>query len=166
MERITMRRITFCTTFVLLAAVTCGGPLHGNNDKQAQVSVFVFVGTDASGFTNPNRKDLNDSVTDLKNYLRSKVRLADKREDADVTVEVVSRALEFPARPNGDAAHEFKVPTVTVRLSAGNYSTTFDGQDNENRYWRVGAYDAAEKIETWVRDNHDKLIKERAASGK
>jgi hypothetical protein len=167
-----MKRINLLTALALLAAMICLSlsPLSAQKkEQQTAIRVFVFVASNSNGFSDPGQKDRNDSLEDLKKDLGKKLIVTDRREDADVTVELVGRGYQNPqtvgktARAFGDATGKNRVATVSVTIAAGDYSATIDGQ-NDGRLtnvWRTAAGDTAKKIEAWVQDNREKLLSRR-----
>jgi hypothetical protein len=174
-----MKPTDLLTTLVLLASMVCLGPSlraaqnkAQNKEQWAAIRVFVFAGSNPSGFVDPGHKDLTDSIADLKKALAQKkvITVVDEGEGADVMVEVTGRGYRESGgtttykTPLGQyATSKDMVATVRVTISAGDYSTTIDGL-NDGRItnvWRTAANSAARQIEAWVRDNRDKLLARR-----
>jgi hypothetical protein len=134
-------------------------------DGQSPVPVFV-VTTSPEGFT--QTKQLADSTRDLVKSLKGKkgICLAEKREDALVTVEVLGREK---AQQTATWSGTGRDVTVSARLTAGTFETVISesaagGAVMAGGAWGKAAGKVAKRIEEWVRDNRAKLTEAKASS--
>lgn len=126
-----------------------------------KIPIFVRSSATSDGFTDPSKarqdslKDVIDKVKDSKI-----VRSAATESEAVATVEVLSRDTKRQASILALGAMSNK-SYVTVKLTAGDYSTEFSG--NSGSKGALTGYGAAAKqvvrqIEDWVTVNHDRLL--------
>jgi hypothetical protein len=153
----------------VLALTICSGATHAEakpkKEKQSQIRVFVFVASNPNGFIDPGQKERNDSANDLKTYLGKKW-MTDKREDANVIVEVTGRGYQqletlTKTAQNWGVSGNKSVATVYATITAGDYTAKLIGQDDgweKTQLWKTAAVHAAKKIIAWTQDNHDKLL--------
>jgi hypothetical protein len=166
-------------TRLLLAAsllVAVAPTLFAQGGKTtAPIRIAVFTATaPADQFADPEERQRVDSVKDLRAMLldRRRIKVVDRDEQPDVLIEVLQRDRKADGGSVATAAPFFggaiatarptQKAVVRVRLSVvgRDYTTEITGTGGP---WRAAARDAAKTIETWVKDNLDKL---RATSEK
>jgi hypothetical protein len=143
--------------------------------KSAPIRIAVFTATAATDqFAGPEEHQRRDSVKDLESQLRLRknIKIVSQDEQPDLLVEVLGRERKADggavatATPFFGGALARSAPTkkavVRVRLSVvgREYSVEIVGSGGP---WRAAARGAAQIIETWVKDNWDRL---RPAGGK
>lgn len=117
--------------------------------KKSAEPIKVFVGARTNGFADGR----SDTVRDLKSELYEKNKIVfSSQEEADVVIEVLDRS-------RGDSG-TVSATTISLRVSAGGYSADMYGSyaGEAPGPWGLAAWDAAKKIQKWIKDNHDKLI--------
>jgi len=128
-----------------------------------RIAVFIKAAGAEGGFTDPS-KDRSDSVKDLINRLRDSrtVQLAASQADAVVLLEVLSRETRRETNGwtfvTGDRQNK---SYVTVRLTAGEYSTEFTGESRSSgmvKNYRDAAKKIVSQVEEWVNANRDRLL--------
>jgi hypothetical protein len=127
-----------------------------------KVPVFVRAAGSQAGFTDPS-KDRDDSVKDLKKKVSDAkhVRLASTEVEALVILEVESR--ETKRETNGwtafSGARQNK-SYLTVRLTAGEYTTEFQGESGSKgmlKGYAAAAGKVVDQLDSWVQANYEKL---------
>ena len=165
-------RIRSCA-YLSLFAVLVSLPTVCVADKKSDVSdieVFVFTaGPDEGELVTPQtvarHKEALDSVEDLKKQLAKKLEVTEKRDAADLTIEVLAREAVKPrtTTPSRDTTKDGG-DGVYVSLASGDYRTELAGYGTRGQI--IGARTAAaknvgNKIEEWIGNNHDMLIVKR-----
>ena len=163
-----MLRKSFLTGSVLAALLL----VAATSGAQDRVAVYLKHASGADGFTDPS-KDRQDSLKDLAKQLRDSkvVRVTENPAEAVVTLDVLGR--ETHADTNtimtglvGGWSQQNK-RTLTVRLTAGEYTTEFSGESGAHGIL-TGYGDAAKQIakqfEAWVKANHERLNAEAAVT--
>lgn len=141
-----------------------------DKSKADQIRVYVFTtGISDAGFTEPGQQDRAEAVTGLKKDLASrKFVVVDDQSAADMTAEVIDRG-ESTAPPRrtlavgGGVTVAGKLSDVHVKISAGDYSAVIDGESDGRILGTKGVAlgKAANKIETWAKENRAKLLATR-----
>ena len=134
---------------------------------QDSVRVYVFTaGTNVAGFTDPGQRDREDGVAGLKAKLAGKkLAVVSEPEAADFTLEVVDRGVS--KEPQGTNVwtgyKESKIATLTIKLTAGTYSAVIEGESDGRLLGTKGVAigKAADKIETWVKENRAAVLAHR-----
>lgn len=131
-----------------------------------RVPIYVRTVATAEGFTDPS-KDRQDSLKDIQKRLAdSKVlAMAPSASAAVAVIEVLNRSTRREANGwtafNGQRQNK---SSVTVRLSAGTYTTEFTGESGSKGV-ATGYGDAAKKVvqqvEAWVIANRARLTASR-----
>jgi hypothetical protein len=143
---------------VLIGAVASAVLLASEKANAAdKVPIFVKSGATADGFTDPS-KDRQDSTKDLLKRLKDSdvVRVVDSDKDAVAVVEVLDRNTKREVNVFG-AQNKSR---LTVRLTAGDYSTEFAGESSSSgimKDYRGAAKSIVKQLEAWVKANHDRL---------
>lgn len=128
------------------------------SNAQDRIPVYLQNGAGADGFTDPS-KDRTDSLKDLAKQLRDSkvVRITDTPADAAVTLEVLARETHRDVTLMWGVQNK---SGLTVRLTAGEYTTEFSAESGSHGLL-TGYGDAAKKIvkqfEAWVKANHERL---------
>ena len=156
--------------FLGVIAITFGVSIAAKSTKPIRVFVFTST-TNPSGFVDLDAKQREDSVGDLKKALAKKVEIVDDKKDADVVIEIISRAgkqtgsvvteRDGLGRTYGDAE---VVADVHVSLKAGDYSTFLDGYSARGqifRVWTDAANNVASLIDKWINENQARLLELR-----
>lgn len=159
-----------CVPLLLVMCLLVADPVGHAQDLPI---IPVFVVQPEAEFEDQALKDRRDSTRDLIVSLRTKrrtLRLVDDPGEAAVVTEVLDRAIDsdrttsrLVRAPNGQiAAQVDQFRTVLVQLSVGDYVTEIDGrsaQDSVNRFttWTAAASRAAAQIDTWIKDNRQRL---------
>jgi hypothetical protein len=160
----------------LAIAATVSGALSGfaQNKSSEPIKVFIFTGANDGGFVDPDQRQRSDSVEDVKKALDKKnlIEIVGQREGADLTLEVLGRGGEetgtVTTRPGPFGTWNSSndtVATVRVGLTAGTYTSLIEGYGGKGQIfsvWHTAANNAAKKIESWIKANHDNLIARRA----
>ncbi len=142
--------------------VTAPALLSASDARPARLGVFVRS-TSSEGFTDPS-KDRQDSIKDLQKQIKDSdwVCPVESEADAVVVLEVLSR--DTKRETNGWSAFNGQrqnKSSVTVRLTAGTFSTEFTGESN-SRGMMKGYGNAAGKVikqvEEWVQANRARLV--------
>lgn len=136
----------------------------------AQAPVRIFVFTAPAEFVDDASAARTDAMADLVRALRDKpsIVLAPQREEADLVLEVLGRTSEetggetttrggFGLGPSLNTTQDHTT-RIQARLTAGTYSTDLVG-DAGMRLRRFAASDLAKKVERWVRDNRERIVK-------
>lgn len=131
-------------------------------EKPAKIPVFVRSAASVDGFTDPSRDRL-DSLKDLQKRLNDSdwVRPVADEADAVAVLEVLAR--ETKRESNGWTALSGKRQNrslLTVRLTAGDYSTEFTGESGskgELTGYRGAATSVVKQLEAWAKVNRDRL---------
>jgi hypothetical protein len=121
-----------------------------------KVPVFVKSAATASGFSDPS-KARQDSVEDLAKRVKdSKVLALVPEPEALVILEVIGRDTRRDVNMFGAQNKSY----LTVRLTAGEYSTELSGESGSKGVMS-GYGDAAKRVvqqlESWVKANREKL---------
>ena len=170
-------RIRLCE-YLTLFAVLVSLPTVCVAEKRTNVSdikVFIFTaGPDEGELVTPQtvsrHKEALDSVEDLKKQLAKKLEVTDKRDAADVTIEVLARGAVKPGTttPSRDTTEDGS-GGVPVSLASGDYRTELAGYGAHGQIIgarRAAAKDVGNKIEEWIGSNHDKLIVKRTKAAR
>lgn len=144
------------------------------------VRVFVFAADVAVGADASAAAGRADSVKDLQAALgkSSSLSVVDVRDQADVTIEVVSRGDEetgetvsvTTSSPVSGAQHvdttKEKDAVVRVKLTAGSDVLNMQGTGGGalTTRWRTAAGNAAKSIERWIKTNRARLVTARGQS--
>jgi hypothetical protein len=134
----------------------------------APAPVLVRTATYAAGFTEPSR-DRADSLEDLLRAFDriAAVALARNEDDAVIVVDVLGR--ETRRELNGLTALTGRAQNkswLTVRLTAGDFTTEFSGNGGSTGMLTgcaAAAGNVAEQIERWILDHRDRLREVQAA---
>ena len=136
--------------------------------------VPVHIVTPKAEFVDEALQARIDSTKDLQKIRWDKklVQLVDSPAEAVVVVEVIGRSAgATDARKvtrdvvTGQLGSEAKgVKLVTLKLTAGDYSTEIVGQEAENSMglepsWSGAAVDARSRVQKWVKANREKLTR-------
>jgi hypothetical protein len=152
-------RAAFLATLMILSSLSVAA------QTQEKLAVFVAgVGTD--GFTDPS-KARQDSAKDLaKKITGSKtLRLVQTVDEAVAVLTVLDRVTV--TEHNGFAAFSGQGQNrsaLTVRLTAGEYSTEFSGASGSKGVmtgYGAAAGQVVKQLEEWVKANHAKLVAAR-----
>src|SRR6185295_16432064 len=152
-EQAIMRKSVFVGA--MLAAVLL---VASTSHAQERVPVYLQNGAGADGFTDPS-KARTDSLKDLAKQLRDSkvVRITDAPADAVVTLEVLARETHRDVTLMWGVQNK---SGLTVRLTAGDYTTEFSAESGSHGLL-TGYGDAAKKIvkqfEGGVKANHERL---------
>ena len=163
-----MKRL--CGALALLSLALPMLKAADDKPKPDQIRVYVFTaGVSDKGFTEPGQQDRADAVTGLKKDLASrKFVVIEDPSAADMTAEVIDRG-ESTAPPRrtlavgGGTTIAGKLSDVHVKISAGDYSAVIDGESDGRILGTKGVAlgKAANKIETWAKENRAKLLASR-----
>lgn len=131
-----------------------------------RVPLHIRSAHNTEGFSDPD-KHRRDSVKDLIDKLdESKaVKIVNTESDAWVLLEVLDRETKRETNLFGRQNKSY----VTVRLTAGSYSTEFVGESKSKGVltgYGNAAKQIAKQVDEWVTTNRDKLVAqqtERAA---
>jgi hypothetical protein len=139
----------------LLAALLVVAATSGAQDR---VAVYLKNGSGANGFSDPS-KDREDSLKDLAKQLRDSklVRLTEVADDAAVSLEVLARETH---RDTTLLWGQQNKSALTVRLTAGEYTTDFTGESGSKGLFTgygAAAKQIVKQFETWVKANHERL---------
>jgi hypothetical protein len=126
-----------------------------------RVPVFVKSAGNDSGFTDPS-KDRQDSVKDLQRRLeKSKVvQLVPAENDAVAVIEILDRTTTRETNLWGRQNKS----SLVVRLHAGDYSTEFSGESGSKGVmtgYGAAASRVADQVESWIKENRERLITAR-----
>ena len=129
---------------------------------QTVIPVFVKGEGAAGGFTDPS-KDRQDSIKDLLKKLKDSraIRLVESESDAVVVLEVLSRETKRETNAFALLGSRQNKSYLTVRLSAGEYSTEFTADGGSSGLvtgYKKAAGKIAKQLEEWVKANRDKLL--------
>jgi len=149
-----MLRKSFLTGCVLTALLITAS----TSGAQDRIAVYLKHASGADGFTDAN-KARQDSLKDLAKRLRDSkvVRVTETAEDAAVTLEVLARethhAGSLMATPQNASS-------LTVRLTAGEYTTDFTGESGSKGVFSgygAAAKQVVKQFEAWVTANRERL---------
>jgi hypothetical protein len=165
-------RIRSCA-YLYLFAVLVSLPTVCVADKRtdgSDIKVFIFTaGPDEGELVTPQtvarHKEALDSVEDLKKQLAKKLEVTDKRDAADVTIEVLARGAVKPGTttPSRDTTKDGS-DGVHVSLASGDYRTELAGSGTHDQIIgarTAAAKDVSNKIEEWIGNNHHMLMVKR-----
>ena len=152
------------TAFIVLISVATSAVLLVSWKANAadKIPIFVKSGGTAEGFSDPS-KDRQDSVKDLLKRLKDSdmVHVMDSENAAVVVIEVLDRATTREV--NGWTAvsgHAQNNSHLTVRLTAGDYTTEFTGESGSSgmmKSYGGAAKSIVKQLETWVSANRERL---------
>lgn len=161
-----MKNFSFVIAVMLITATFLAAQAK-NGDA---IRVYVFTaGIYDSGFTDPGQQDRAQAVAGLKKDLAGrKFVVVNDQSAADLTAEVIDRG-ESTAPPRrtlavgGGMTVAGKLSDVHVKISAGDYSAIIDGESDGRLLGTRGVAlgKAANKIETWAKENRAKLLASR-----
>jgi hypothetical protein len=127
-----------------------------------RVPVFVRSAADTDGFTDPS-KARQDSLKDLLKQLRDSDIVAPVATEAEAVavLEVLDRSTRREANWNTAlSGWKQNISVLTVRLTAGEYSTEFTGE-SRSKGVLTGYGHAADKVvqqlDAWVNANRSRL---------
>jgi hypothetical protein len=128
-----------------------------------RIPVFVKAAGSASGFSDPS-KDRQDSVKDLQKKVDDSkaVRLVGSQNEALIVLEVLAR--ETKRETNGWTAFNGQRQNksyLTVRLTAGEFSTEFEGESGSKgmlKGYGAAAGKVVKQLDDWVKANRDRLL--------
>jgi hypothetical protein len=128
---------------------------------QEKIPVFVKSGAATDGFTDPS-KDRQDSVKDLLKKLKDSKVLApvQSEEQAVVVLEVLDRETKRETNFWGRQNKSY----LTVRLTAGEYSTEFTGESGSKgvlKGYGAAAGKVVDQLEDWAKANRERLGKKQ-----
>jgi len=150
-------RIT--TRLALAIPLLVGSPM--NASAQTLVPVFVTSAGAQSGFTDPNKQNV-DTVKDLRDDLRGKkgIRVVDARDEAGIVLTVLSRdKAGLTAGMFGGAARDVN---LHVKFAFKEFETEMTasaqgGTLGSGGAWGRAAGKIAKQVEEWVKANRQKL---------
>lgn len=125
---------------------------------QDRIPIFVKTAATAGGFTDPS-KDRQDSMKDLLKKLKDSksVRPVDSKEEAVAVLEVLDRETKRESNLFGRQNKS----SLTVRLTAGEYSVEFTGESGSKgllKGYGAAAGKVVDQLEAWVKANRDRLL--------
>ena len=129
----------------------------------SKIPVYVKSAADADGFTDPS-KDRQDSVKDLTKKVKDSklLVLVPSADQAVIVLEVLGRGTNREvngwAAVNGQAQNK---SFLTVKLTAGEFSTEFTGQSGSKGILTghgAAAGKVVDQLEDWVKANREKLV--------
>ena len=134
---------------VALLVMTTAGLAADN-----KVAVYLVQPPAPAGFQDPAILQRIASTRDLRERIkwawRKDIVLVDRREDAEVVVEVIDRAAHVAEK------------VVMVKVTVGEYTTAFQGRSETSEIeanWTHAAWDAAKQLGAFIRANHQRLKK-------
>jgi hypothetical protein len=132
--------------------------LFASDKAQDRIPIFVKSAGDVTGFTDPS-KARQDSVKDIQEKLKNSklVFPVESEKDALAILEVLNRDTKREMTGWGAQNRSY----LTVRLTAGEYSTEFVVQGaTSGVFTGYGKAAAAivKQLEDWVKANHDRLL--------
>lgn len=158
----------FLVALVFVSIAGTASSAHGQ--KSDKIPVFVRAAASAEGFTDPS-KERQDSMKDLSDKVRGSktLSLATSEKDAVVILEVLARTTRREvngwALVGGSAQNKSR---LEVRLIAGEFSTEFGADGGSSGVFTgygKAAANIVKQVETWAKDNHDKLTAGRDKGG-
>jgi hypothetical protein len=161
-NRSRIRKHVLLPVATLLVLVT-SSLLRAQDDR---IPVFVKCTVSSDGFTDPDShhaKSMQDSTNDLLKALKaikisSPIRLVEAEKDAVVVLEVLDRDTKSTGSVLWGQQNK---SSLTLRLTAGKYSTEFKGESGmrgRTTGYSAAASKAVNLVENWVAANHDRLM--------
>lgn len=144
--------------FVVMGVIVSTFLLASEGAAQDKIPVFVKSAATAGGFTDPS-KDRQDSVKDLLKKLKESksVKPVNSEEEAVVILEVLDRETKRESNLFGRQNKSY----LTVRLTAGEYSTEFTGESGSKgvlKGYGAAAGKVIDQLEAWVKLNRERLL--------
>jgi hypothetical protein len=123
-----------------------------------KVAVFVKGAGQSGGFTDPS-KTRQDSLKDLQKKVKDshELRLVDSEADATIVLEVLDRETK---RENTLLFGRQNKSSLTVKLSAGEFSTEFSGESGSTGLmtgYGKAAGKIVDQVDSWVKNNREAL---------
>ena len=143
---------------VLISVMMMSTFLLASEKAQDRIPILIRSGATAGGFTDPS-KDRQDSVKDLLKKLKDSdwVRPVESEKDALAVLEVLERETKRETNLMGRQNKS----SLTVRLTAGEYSVEFTGESGSKgvlKGYGAAAGNVAKQVEAWVKANRDRLL--------
>ncbi len=117
-----------------------------------------------------DEKEALDSVEDLKKQLAKKLEVTDKRDAADVTIEVLARGAVKPGTTTPAGTQRMTVATAFTFLWPPAITEpslrVMAPIDQIIGARTAAAKDVGNKIEEWIGNNHHMLIVKRAKAAR
>ena len=151
------------TEAIVLITVITPVLLVASQTPQDKIPVFVRSVSTVGGFTDPS-KAREDSVKDLKKKLKDSklVSLTESETDALVALEVLTRETQRESNlGTGLFGSRQNRSYLAVRLTAGEYTTEFEGQSGSKGVltgYGAAAGNVVKQLEAWLRSNRDQLL--------
>jgi hypothetical protein len=142
---------------VIAVALLTTSALAQAGQPTTKIPIFVKSAAAGGGFTDPS-KDRQDSVKDLLNRLKDSdvVRVVQSESEAVAIVEVLDRATKREVNFWGAQNKSL----LAVRLTAGEYSTEFQGESGSSgvfKDYRGAARSVVKQLDAWVKANRERL---------
>lgn len=177
----------FGAAFLLIGVVFASVPQLTSAQSFGRVKVFLGPAPEATGFTRPRTKDLEDSYRDMRvaytndRDLSREIELVDDISRADIVVELVDRGSQ-------DTGKRVQAPSVIVRDKEGRPTAVVPGAsspvnaktldarlvvlgtnydielEGKGRTYRALAKDLLEQVAAWAQQNRDQLGRARPRS--
>jgi hypothetical protein len=158
-----MGSITALLTLTVICMASVAHAKAKETEKPTPIPVFVKAAQAADGFTDPD-KSRTDSVKNLRDKLEDAkwLRLVDSEEEAVILLEVLGRNTEFDRGSawNLVGGYGQKHSSVTVRLTAGSFTSEFTGTGGASGLFSgygKAAGKVVDHLEKWVKENGDRL---------
>jgi hypothetical protein len=134
--------------------------MQASQGDQDKIPVFM-KSLDAGGFTDPS-KDRQDSVKDLLKKIKDSkvVRPVSSEAEALAVLEVLGRATKRETNFWGRQNKSY----LTVRLTAGEFSTEFEGESGSKgilKGYGAAAGKIVKQLEEWVKANREQLLSQK-----
>jgi len=154
---------------LMLAAWSSSSLYGARAEPKERVNVFLFTENEAGGFIDADAQERGDALNAMREQIQKKakdrVAVVGTREEADVTVQVLSRTrLDSGQEDMRSSRWPYVGEVVRAKLSAGDYSTEIVGQ-NDGRVlhtWRTAARNAADRVDRWITANRERVLSLRS----
>lgn len=153
-----IRSLVTVATLATVTFVALVSPVHAAEKPAERIPVLVRGGGEAEGFTDPS-KDRQDSKKDLLKKVKDSdwVRPAESEADALVILDVLDRETKRETNLWGRQNKSY----LTVRLTAGEFTTEFTGESGSKGVFKgygAAAAKIVKQLEEWVKTNREKLL--------
>ena len=131
---------------------------------------FIADETESVGWIAPDAKEPRDSAGDLGRSLarrRKYIELIGEREGVDIIIEITKRYTVEGTRTQGFVSDSFvyakkrRGACVEATVTVGDRKFHFAGTSDRGR-WSSAADDLAKDIESWTKDNFERIVSLRA----
>lgn len=162
-------RISRLASYPLALLMYAWLSVAASNVSISDIKVFVFTREPDEGqLVNPQtaarNKQADNAVEQLKKELAKKVKVVEKRDQADVTIEVLPHGGVKAGTPTPDRdTATTSSGELNVALSAGSNRMNLTGHSSLAPP-HGPTVDIAEKVEKWIEDSRGRLIANRATA--